>query len=185
MLMNNRIGLVLLSAVLAAACGGSATAPTSPTPSPPSPPLPPGPAAEVWNVTARLTAANGGGCMGDAMVAEMDQPKSYVLSITPSGSGATVTFRSVAGDHLCKFTGATSDSTGFTTVGKPAYFSCEAGGQLVVKCADGTQHFLMAFGADIFGTISGSSITGKWMFDWGEPEGTTTFGSTTEFTGNR
>ncbi len=184
MLTNKHIGLVLLWTVLAAACGSSTT-PTSPSPSPPSPPLPPGPAAEVWNVTARLTAANGGGCMGDAMMAEMGQPKSYVLSITSSGSGATVSFRSVAGDHLCTFTGATSDGTGFTTVGKPAYFSCAAGGQPVVKCVDGTQHILMAFGADIFGTISGSSISGKWMFDWGEPEGTTTFESTTEFTGNR
>ena len=119
------------------------------------------------------------------MMAETGPLKNYVLSISSSGSAATVTFRSVAGDHRCTFTGAIADSTGFTTVSQPGYFSCEAGGRPMVRCADGTQHMLMAFGANIFGTITGNSIAGKWTFDWGEPEGTTTFESTTEFTGNR
>lgn len=182
---NKRIGIVVVSAILAATCTNSESVPSSPSlPSGPEPPA----TADVWNVRAHFTELTGGGCVGDAMrSSQMEVSNSYTLSITPSGNGATIDFKDVAGHHVCRFTGAASDSNGFTTVGRSGHVSCLAGGEVVAECPDG-QHVMMAFGADISGHISGDHISGEWTFSWESFDvypALESLHTTTEFTGSR
>ena len=61
------------------------------------------------------------------MQSQIGVPKSYSLSTTRTGSNVDATLRSTSGDYVCKFTGGSGDTNGFT-FGQIGTFSCESGG---------------------------------------------------------
>jgi hypothetical protein len=161
MLTRKSIALViLLTAVLAAACGDDDASPSaSPTPTPSPSPVP---VTDMWNITVRLTTVKGGECVGEAMQSQIGVPKSYSLLTTQQGSKVRVTLRSMSGDYACTFQ-ARAESDGFTTVGVNEFMSCETSG--VVRgfiCGNGATRDMLGFGENISGHISGNNISGTW-----------------------
>lgn len=164
---NNRIIAVVGLAMLAITCDNPPTMSPSPVTVPPPAPAPPSAPSDVWNISVRMTAASGGGCIGETMRAQLGVPKNYTLSIKPRRSDtADVRLSSASGDFTCTFTGAVTTPDGFSTFGKPGFFSCETGFESVFQCADGTFHNLFAAGQDISGQLSGNEIAGRWAIDW-------------------
>jgi hypothetical protein len=155
--------LMVLSAFLMLACDDHPTAPSRPTS--PSPPVP-APATQVWNLTVRLVAAEGGECVGETMrSSQLEIPRRYSLSITQAGSSVEVTLRSASGDYACTFP-ARAEGDGFTTVGVPGFMSCETYGVVRFVCGEGRARDLLSLGENISGHISGNQITGKWTVSW-------------------
>jgi hypothetical protein len=121
---------------------------------------------DVWNITVRLTAADGGECVGKTMQSRMGVPASYSLSLTQRDSMADVTLRSASGDYACAFT-ARMEGDEFTTSGVPATYSCET--SEVVRnfaCEDGSVRDMLRLGQDLSGRISGNQIRGEWRASW-------------------
>lgn len=182
--------LLLLWAVLIPACDHSS--PTGPSPSPAPAPIPV-PVTDAWNITARLTSARGGECVGETMQSQMGVPKSYSLSTTRTGSNVDAKLKSTSGDYACTFTGGNGDTNGFT-FGQTGYFWCEVGGQIHgVQCfGNGVRRDMDQVGQTFAGRISGNSISGTWHVSWvvyapGEPfvGDIAVLETTTEYTGTR
>ena len=158
--------VVLLMALLVSACDDSPTAP-SPPPAPAPAPAPRLPVSDVWNITARLSSASGGECVGEAMQSEIGLPKSYSLSITRTGNTVDATLKSASGDYDCTFSGLRGDSDGFEFGPTGGYFSCNSGGLIHgFECAGGVHRDMEALGQTLYGRISGSDISGTWNISW-------------------
>src|SRR5574338_132850 len=170
------LSTVLFTAAFGLACDDGPTAP-SPTPTPlqpsaPPAPPPPGPAPDfsaltgLWNAMVRVTEVTGSGCVADTMRSQMAVPTPYSLSISQQDYTLRVTLKSASGDYACTFT-PVADSDGFTTFGKPGYYTCEQT-SVPVRCADGTMHGVFSFGEDISGRLVGAELRGDWAADWFE-----------------
>ena len=125
----------------------------------------------------RVTQVTGSGCVADTMRSQMADPKPYSLSISQQGSQQDftrsqqdytlrVTLKSASGDYACTFA-PVADSGGFTTFGKPGYYTCEQT-SVPVRCADGTMHGIFSFGEDISGRLVGAELQGDWAAAWFE-----------------
>jgi hypothetical protein len=175
--------IVLAWAILAMSCDNTPIVSPSPVPAPaPAPPAP----ADVWNISARMTAVTGSACVAEALRAQMSVVNSYTLSMTSRGSDAAdMRLSSIAGDFNCTFRVVVTTTDAFTTFGQPERFSCGTS-QYVVQCADRTYHPLFAAGWDISGEISGRAITGGWTVNWWDiPDPTNDVDAVSEFTGSR
>jgi hypothetical protein len=181
----------LLVLVLATACDhANISAPSLPSPAPI--PLPPSEAVEAWNITARLTDARGGECVGETLQSQIGSEKAYSFSITGRGtkSALKASLESASGDYVCTFTGGSSDENGFTfDVG---YFWCEVGGKVEdFLCDNGMRRDLEALGHNLSGRVSGNEISGTWSVSYvvmfpGEPlSDIAALDTTTEYKGTR
>lgn len=103
--------------------------------------------------------------MAEAMQSQVGVPHSYSLAIVQNGySSLKVTLKSASGNRACTFTPVV-DGTGFTTYGKPGYYTCEDW-YLDFRCGDGTLHSIFTIGEDISGHVSGNEISGAWGASW-------------------
>lgn len=179
---------VLLAALLAWGCGDRNPSAPSPTPSPVASTPAPAPVPDisrllgVWNITVRLTAVNGKGCVADTMRSQIGVPGRYSLSITQRDS-LQVTLKSASQDYACTFT-PSADSGGFTTYGQGGYYTCEHP-LLEYHCNDGTAHTIFSFGEDISGRLTGSEMSGVWDAVWFERDDTYGVEMKAQFTGSR
>jgi hypothetical protein len=145
---------------------------------------------DVWNITVRLTAAEGGECVGPTMQTQIGVPKSYSLTMSPRGSMVDVTVRSASGDYACTFP-ARPEGDGFTTFGVGGYYSCET--SLMVRdfvCDNGMHRDMLSLGQNISGRISGNEISGEWNGGWvvmeaGSGDDMADLETTAQYTGNR
>jgi hypothetical protein len=78
------------------------------------------------------------------------------------------------------------DGSGFTTHGKPGFYTCEHE-LLEFRCSDGTLHGILSFGEDISGRLSGTEMTGTWDAAWYEEVPPSGYGveAKAQFTGTR
>lgn len=122
------------------------------------------------------------GCIGETMRSQIGVPNGYSLSITQTGKA---TLRSASGDYACTFT-PVFDGSGFTTYGKPGFYTCEHE-LLAFRCSDGTLHALFSFGEDLSGHVSGTEMTGTWDATWYEDVPPSGYGveAKAQFTGTR
>ena len=174
--------LVLLATILGSACGDGT--PTTPSETRAEVTAPPPPAVDfsqlvgTWNLTVRLTAVNGTGCVADTMRSQIGVPTSYSMTITAAGK---VTLRSESRGYACTFT-PVMDSSGFTTVGHGGYYTCEHPIQ-DFRCRDGAMSRIFTIGEDISGRLSGVEMNGTWDADWFEMPDTVGVMTKAEFTG--
>ena len=179
---------VLLAAILGLACDDAR--PSAPSPiAPIGPPAPPPPAADfsaivgMWKLTVRMTDVSGSGCVADTMRSQIGDPMPYTLSITPKGSGVSVTLHNAPNDRACTFT-PVADSGGFTTYNKGGFYDCTEWSRLF-RCSDGTVHDIVSMGEDISGRVSGNEMTGTWDASWVEGLAGPDIEMKTQFTGTR
>jgi hypothetical protein len=164
--------VILLAVLVVFGCAGDTPSAPSPAPEPaPSPAPPQAPTypelVGKWNISLHLTSASGGGCVAEAMRADINVPKAYTLTIAPKGDLLTATLASASGDYACTFPSLKVDGTAFTTHGVPGYFTCEREDAMrAFRCADETRHDLFCMGQDISGRISGDAISGTWDAAW-------------------
>lgn len=155
---------IVLVAVLASACDGHSPSAPSPAPSP-APDL--SRLLGLWNITVRLTAASGGGCVGETMQSQVGMPKSYSLLIAQNVTKVDVTLTSASGDYACTFTGGSADSSGFSFGPSEGYYSCERGDLIRgFRCANGMLRDIVSLGQNLFGRVSGTEISGTWDVSW-------------------
>jgi hypothetical protein len=169
--------LIVLSTLFMSACDDrSPTGPSrlpSPVASPVASPAPP-PTPDlsklvgVWNLTVRLTAVTGSGCVADTMRSRIGVPDRYSLSIIQNDK-VEVTLRSASGDRACTFSPSV-DSSGFTTYGRGGYYTCDHW-FLNFRCGDGTLHDIYSYGENIAGRLSGTEMSGTWDASWFESWG--------------
>ena len=113
--------LVLLMAVVAVACGNSATAPSSPQPVQ---------AAGTWRGDLRVTSGTGEPCVGAALHSAAGVSFEYTLRVQQSGDQLTATSMSPATGIVCQLTGTTQSSsivlnlTACINASPPRFFSC-------------------------------------------------------------
>ena len=179
---------VLVAALFASGCGDGMPSAPSPARSPVAATPDPGPAPDTsrlegeWNVTVRLTAVSGTGCIADTMRSQIGVASNYSLSVVKKG-GLMVTLKSASGDYACTFK-PVADNSGFTTYGQRGYYTCEQF-VLAYRCNDGTAHGIFSFGEDISGRLTGNEMSGAWDAVWFEGDDTHGVEMKTQFTGTR
>ncbi len=136
----------------------------------------------MWNLTVRLTAVSGDGCVADTLRSRIGVPAGYSLLITQKPN-LNVTLRSASGDYACTFT-PVADSTGFSTYGQGGYYTCE-NMPVPFRCPDGTLHGVFSYGEDISGRLSGTEMSGTWDASWFDDLGFAGVEMKAKFTGNR
>ena len=136
----------------------------------------------MWNVTVRLTAVNGNGCVADTMRSQIGMPSRYSLSITQKNS-VLVTLKSTSQDHACTFK-PSADANGFTTYGVAGYYTCEPF-VLSYVCTDGSSHNIYTVGEDISGQLTGSELSGTWDAVWFEGDDPYGVEMRAQFSGSR
>lgn len=150
--------VVLLTAVVAAACGNGATAPSTPQPVQ---------AAGTWRGALRVTSGTGEPCVGAAFQSAAGISFEYTLAVRQSGDQLTATSMSPATGIVCQLTGtaqASSFALTLTTCDAPAprFFSCDGS---IFRDA---RPSALTINADITGnSLSGSYAEGYDVFDYG------------------
>ena len=113
--------VVLLMAVIAGACGGSATAPSRPQPVQ---------AAGAWRGELRVIGGTGEPCVGAAFQSAAGVSFDYTLSAQQSGDQLTATSMSPATGIVCQLTGTAQSASivlnlmTCSNTSPPRFFSC-------------------------------------------------------------
>lgn len=151
--------LVLVMAVVAAACGNGATAPTSPQPVQ---------AAGTWRGDLRVTSGTGEPCVGAAFQSAAGISFEYTLRVQQSGGQLTATSMSPATGIVCQLTGTAQSSsielnlTTCSNASPPRFFSCAGN---IFRDA---RPSALTINASVIGSsLSGSYAEAYDVFDYG------------------
>lgn len=150
--------VVLLTAVVAAACGNGATAPSTAQPVR---------AAGTWRGALRVTSGTGEPCVGAAFQTAAGISIEYTLAVRQSGDQLTATSMSPATGIVCQLTGIAQPSSivlTLTTCDAPAprFFSCDG-----IAFRD-ARPSAVTINADVTGnSLSGSYAEAYDVFDYG------------------